>query len=55
MKTWTLAGMIALAFVSYQIGYGVAHNVVAKECERLNGFYVERRVFECWPKGDNRD
>ena len=48
-----LAGVafIVMLIGSFFIGWLIAHSVVAKECERLNSFYVEKVVFECKVKG----
>lgn len=50
MKASTLALTLFFAFVVYQIGYAVAHHTVGKECEKLGGFYVESRIYECHRK-----
>jgi len=34
-------------FIGLFIGYVSAHNMIAKECERLNGFYVGNKTFIC--------
>ena len=48
-----LAGVafIVMLIGSFFIGWLFAHAIVAKECERLNSFYVEKVVFECKVKG----
>lgn len=41
---WRTAVLIGAGWV---IGFATAHDVVARECERLGAFYVGRAVFEC--------
>jgi hypothetical protein len=31
----------------YFLGWAVAHNTVAKECERLGAFYVGTKTYKC--------
>ena len=45
MSAW-LAGFVCLVF-GYWIGYTGAHADVARECERLGGFYVGKTVYKC--------
>lgn len=34
-------------FIGLFIGWVSAHNIVATECEKLNGFYVGSKIFIC--------
>jgi hypothetical protein len=34
-------------FIGLFIGYVSAHNMIATECEKLNGFYVGNKTFIC--------
>lgn len=34
-------------FVGYFAGYQIAHYEIVKECERLGGFYVHKKVYKC--------
>ena len=45
MSAW-LAGFVCLVF-GYLIGYTGSHADVARECERLGGFYVGKTVYKC--------
>lgn len=45
MTAW-LAGFACLV-AGYWIGYASAHADVARECERLGGFYVGKTVYKC--------
>ena len=45
MSAW-FAGFMCLV-VGYRIGYVSAHTDVARECERLGGFYVGQTVYKC--------
>jgi hypothetical protein len=38
---------ICRLFAGLFIGYVSAHNIIATECERLNGFYVGSKTFIC--------
>jgi len=33
--------------IGFFLGYGYAHMTVSHECERLGGFYVNEKVYEC--------
>lgn len=33
--------------IGYWFGYEVAHSRIAKECEKLGGFFVGNKVFSC--------
>ena len=44
--THALAAIVA-ALIAFGVGWVYAHQVVAKECERLGGFYVGKKVFKC--------
>lgn len=39
-------GCIAGAIV-FMLGWDCAHSTVAKECERLGGFYVGKKIYKC--------
>lgn len=41
-----LIGLLCL-FAGYGWGWQGAHVEIARECERLGGFYVGGKVFEC--------
>ena len=34
-------------FIGYIWGYENAHRHIAKECERLGGFFVGKKVYQC--------
>lgn len=36
-----------LYLIIFIIGYEFAHSVIAKECERLGGFYFGSKVYMC--------
>lgn len=40
---WLLIGLLA----GYHIGWRIAHITVAAECERLGGFFVDRKTYKC--------
>jgi hypothetical protein len=42
----TFASCMAACF-GLLIGWASAHETVAKECERLGGFYVNKTVYKC--------
>jgi hypothetical protein len=46
MSTWLLALICGLV-IGYWLGYAFAHSDVARECERLGGFYVGKTVYKC--------
>ena len=35
------------AVMGYQFGYPAAHNNIARECDRLGGFYVVSKIYKC--------
>lgn len=39
--------IVSAMLAAYWFGWVMAHSVVAKECERLGGFYVGTKVFHC--------
>ena len=41
----------SIAYVGWFLGFVMAHNEVARECERLGGFYVGQKTFVCSIKG----
>ena len=41
----------ALTFAGWTLGYVMAHNEVARECDRLGGFYVGLKTYSCQIKG----
>lgn len=43
--------MASIACGGWYLGYVMAHSEVARECERLGGFYVGRKTFACSVKG----
>ena len=45
MSTW-FSGLLCLV-VGYWLGYASAHADVARECERLGGFYIGKTVYKC--------
>lgn len=47
MNGYILAACMASFFCGWFFGWGAAHGEVARECERLGGFYVGNKVFEC--------
>lgn len=42
-----LLALLVGLLIGYFIGYRYAHLVVAAECRRLGGFFVDRAVFKC--------
>ena len=46
MSAW-LAGIALGLVIGYWLGYASAHADVARECERLGGFYVGKTVYKC--------
>lgn len=44
--TWILWTII-IFFLGHKFGYIYAHSVIAKECEKLGGFWVGKKVYEC--------
>ena len=43
-----LAGIAAWILIAVVLTtYGAAHSEVARECDRLGGFYVGDQVYEC--------
>jgi len=55
MNLW-LAALIA--FVCYVIGFSLgrseAHSTIARECERLGGFYVGKKIYKCTLVTENK-
>lgn len=47
MKMQEAFYVLVACIVSALVGWVYAHHVVAKECERLGGFYVGKKVFKC--------
>ncbi|WP_201556299.1 hypothetical protein [Psychrobacter sp. 72-O-c] len=43
----TLFWMLITAFMSYNVGSVIAHNVVKTECQRLGEFYIGQTVYDC--------
>ena len=41
----------SVAFSGWLLGYVMAHSEVARECERLGGFYVGTKTYTCSTKG----
>lgn len=39
-------GLLCL-LVGYRAGYEIAHMIIARECERLGGFYVGSKTYKC--------
>lgn len=39
-------GLLCL-LVGYRAGYEIAHMTIARECERLGGFYVDSKTYKC--------
>ena len=48
---WLLVVVTITMLVSFVLGWVIAHATVAKECERLNSFYVSTVVYECKVRG----
>lgn len=47
--------LVIALLIAYRLGYEVAHRVVAAECDRLGGFFVGDRTFQCMEtKMDNQ-
>lgn len=43
-----LAGAVAWILIAVVLTtYGAAHSEVARECDRLGGFYVGDQIYEC--------
>lgn len=38
---------VVLIFLAYKFGWVEAHQMVAKECERLGSFFVGKKVYYC--------
>lgn len=52
LVVWIFGAICMIVTVgSFFIGWVIAHSTVARECERLNGFYVGNEVYECKAKG----
>ena len=49
-----LVAIIAV-LVGYHFGWGFAHYTVAKECERLEGFFVGKATYKCVKKEQSND
>jgi len=41
-----LAVIVGL-FIGYNLGWRIAHLMVAEECERLGGFFVGKKTYMC--------
>lgn len=41
------AALLSMAALAILIGWILAHNTVATECEKLGSFYVGDKVFKC--------
>ena len=48
---WILVAFALTMICSFVLGWVIAHSIVAKECERLNSFYVGTVVYECKVRG----
>lgn len=46
-----LAAFMTIAVASFALSLVMAHQEVARECERLGAFYVGVKVYECKLKG----
>lgn len=44
---WVVVVAIVCFLIGMTFGWGDAHRTVAKECERLGGFYVGKDVYKC--------
>ena len=42
--------VLLAAIMGVLLGWGIAHAVVASECDKLGGFYVNDTVYECRQK-----
>lgn len=42
-----LFGLLIGVIFGAWFAWGVAHTVIAEECEKLGGFFVGDRVFKC--------
>lgn len=51
LTIWIVIAFILITLCSFVLGWVIAHSIVAKECERLSGFYVGNVVYECKAKG----
>jgi hypothetical protein len=40
--------------IGWLIGWLVAHRCIARECERLGGFYVDNKTFKCIEITENK-
>lgn len=38
---------LVVAIVFYQLGWGAAHHMVARECRQLGKFFVGSETFKC--------
>lgn len=50
MKAETGLAITLFTLVGVLLGWGIAHGVVASECDKLGGFYVNDTVYECRQK-----
>ena len=42
-----MIGYLVGLILGWLIGWYIAHATIAKECERLGGFYVNNKTFKC--------
>ena len=42
-----IAALISMAVLAVLLGWIIAHNTVAVECQKLGSFYVGDKVFKC--------
>lgn len=40
---------VVLAF-AFGLGWGICHNTIANECDKIGAFYVGDRIYECKAK-----
>lgn len=50
MEAETGIAITLFTLVGVLLGWSIAHGVVASECDKLGGFYVNDTVYECRQK-----
>jgi hypothetical protein len=45
-----IASLILGLGIGLSVGWVIAHNIIAVECQRLSGFYVGNQIFICMEK-----
>lgn len=55
MKREPIGAPLAVAFIAFVtlmfcLGWLVAHDSIARECDRLGGFYYGEHTYSCWSR-----